>query len=89
MAIYKGKHKYFLKTLDKSVDNNKVCLALPNSLARVEASGGVRFCALLLCLAVARDVPVDDVDCGWCGMPHVDRLEHFVPHVKHNCSNCA
>ncbi len=58
-----------------------MCLALPNTLSRVEACGGVRQCALFACLAVARDLALDDVDCDQCGLPHFDKLEHFAPHV--------
>ena len=49
--IERGQCKHHLKTYDYKANSTKWFFALPKSLARVEAYGGLRSCALLLCLA--------------------------------------
>ncbi len=58
-------------------------------MARIEACGGLHRCALLLCLAQARGLVVDDVDCNECGMPFLDDENNLKPTNKHKCGNCG
>ncbi len=72
ITVYKGKHKYHLKTIDPAHRDKYAFVALPNSKSRIEACGGVRVCALLAILALTCGLELDDVDCPTCGLPHVD-----------------
>lgn len=52
-----------------------------------ERVGGVELCAKLACLAVVRNVEIDNLTCPNCNTPHLDEL-HLQPHVKHTCKLC-
>ena len=67
---------------------NRSFFALPSSLSRVTACGGVDWCAKMLCLALTHGIDVADLECPSCGLPHLDDLQKCVPHSKHTCHGC-
>ncbi len=57
-------------------------------MSRLEACGGVSWCAKQLCLAVTRGCHVADLDCSNCGLPHLTDVTTCTPQRKHVCGGC-